>query len=554
VTKSRVFEYRFHAPFAAPEERKGAPPAYRRSVERGMIIERDVAVKMRDGVEIHVDVFRPADEKPAAPVIGWGPYGKHGPTVYSVAYPNCGLDQGALSSYTAFEAPDPAAWVPRGYAVINPDTRGTWYSKGDATFLSPEEAEDYYDLIEWAGTQPWSNGKVGLSGVSYLTSSQWRVAELNPPHLSAINPWEGWADTYREVARHGGIPETHFWPYIAKRWGVSTTRVEDLLAEAAEHPFFDAYWESKAAKYTGIKVPAYIVASWTDHGMHTRGTLEGFKRIASKQKWLEVHGRKKWAYYYDPECVKRQQEFFDHFLKGIKNSVPSWPKVRLEVREKYYVGGFKSENEWPIARTRYAKLHLDAGDSMLHDEPAAEAASLRYEALGKGARFDYRFTEPTELIGHMKLKLWAEAEGSDDMDLFVAIQKLDRAGNAVPFAFWAHFDDGPVALGWLRASHRELDPARSTEYQPVLRHQRELNLAPGEIVPLEIEIWPSGTRFEAGESLRLVIQGTDFYSPPKPVMADRHEDSVNRGWHVIRTGGKYDSHLLVPVVPEKPKH
>lgn len=82
--------------------------------------------------------------------------------------------------------------MPKGYAIVNPDPRGTWYSEGDATFLSPQEDEDFYDLIEWAGTQPWSNGKVGLSGVSYLTSSQWRVAGLKPPHLAAINPWEGW--------------------------------------------------------------------------------------------------------------------------------------------------------------------------------------------------------------------------------------------------------------------------------------------------------------------------------------------------------------------------
>ena len=536
------FEYRWRAPAAKPEERKGAPPKYRRAVESGMLIERDVAVTLRDGAVIHVDVFRPADEKPAAPVIAWGPYGKHGPTVYALAYPTCGLDQNALSKYTAFEAPDPAVWVPRGFAVINADTRGTWFSQGDATFLSPEEARDYYDLIEWAGTQPWSSGKVGLSGVSYLTSSQWRVAELNPPHLAAINPWEGWADTYREVARHGGIPETTFWPYIGPRWSVGTGRIEDLLAETKEHPLFDDFWASKAATFNGIKVPAYIVASWTDQGMHTRGTLEGFKRISSKQKWLEVHGRKKWAQYYEPACVQRQLEFFDHYLRGVANGVPNWPKVRLEVREKCYVGGMQDENEWPISRTNYEKLPLN---------PDQGEKTFRYDALTGRAEFEFPFDKRTDLIGHMKLTLWAEAEGADDMDLFVAVQKLDAKGKLVPFAFWAQFDDGPVALGWLRASHRELDPSRSTEYQPVLKHERELKLRPGEIVPLQIEIWPSGTRFEAGERLRLVIQGTDVQKYPKGTMCDRHEDTVNRGTHVLHAGGRFDSYLLVPVVPEK---
>ena len=554
--KAGEFEYRFCEPLGAPRERGGSPPVYRRTVENSMVIERDVAVAMRDGIKIYIDVFRPANEKPAPPLIAWGPYGKHGHTNYHEVFPNCGVKPETQSRYAAFEAPDPGYWVPQGYAVINVDIRGTWYSQGDATYLSPEEAQDYYDLIEWAGTQPWSNGKVGLSGVSYLTSSQWRVAALNPPHLAAINPYEGWTDTYREVVRHGGIPETYFWPYLPGRWGRSTTRVEDLLTEVKEHPFFDAFWASKAADFSTINVPAYVVASWTDQGLHTRGTLEGFKKIASTEKWLEVHGRKKWAYFYETENVRRQQEFFDSFLKGIPTSVMQWPKVRLEARERFYVGSMKPENEWPISRTQYTKLYLDVQTGSLKRHDVPEEQSFSYDARSEGpgphcAQFDLVFEKSTELIGHMKLKLWMAPDGADDMAIFVAIQKLDLAGNLVPFAFWTHFDNGPVALGWLRASHRELDERKSTEYQPILAHRRELKIENGAIVPLEIEIWPSGTRFEAGEQLRLIIQGVDVYQYPKPTMQDRHEDTVNRGRHVIYAGGKHDSHLLVPVIPEK---
>jgi hypothetical protein len=556
MTPRAGFEYRFCAPLAKPEDLGSAPPRYLRVVENGMIIERDVAVKLRDGVRIYVDVFRPAEEAPAAPLIAWGPYGKHGHIQYHQTFPNWGGNPEHYSKYCAFEAPDPAFWVPRGYAIINPDTRGTWHCEGTATYLSPEEALDYYDLIEWAGTQPWSNGKVGLSGVSYLTSSQWRVAGTNPPHLAAINPWEGWSDTYREVVRHGGIPETYFWPYLTPRWGASTTRVEDLQAETQEHAFFDAFWESKAADFSKIRVPAYIVASWTDQGLHTRGTLEGFKRIASRDKWLEVHGRKKWGYFYEPASVRRQQQFFDHFLRGAAKSLADWPRVNLEIRERFYVGSMRREAEWPIARTRYTKLFLNAASGTLQAAPVAREASRRYDTSGsqgepQRAEFDFTFAEATELTGHMKLRLWAAAAEADDLDLFIAIQKLDAAGTIVPFAFWTHFDDGPVALGWLRASHRELDPVRSTDYQPVLAHRQELKLASGQIVPLDIEILPSGTRFEAGERLRLVIQGSDIYQYPKPVMCDRHEQTVNRGHHVLHAGGKYDSHLLLPVIPPR---
>ncbi len=547
------FEYRFRAPMGAPEELGGRPPVYRRSVDQGAIIERDLAVSMRDGAKLYIDLFRPADEKPAPPLIAWGPYGKHSPTNYARQFPNCGVDSSKLSAYTAFEAPDPIYWVSRGYAVLNVDIRGTWFSEGTATFLSPEEALDLYDMIEWAGTQPWSNGKVGLAGVSYLASAQYHVAALNPPHLAAINPWEGWSDFYREVARHGGMPETEFWGYLPSRWGRSTTRIEDMRAETQEHPFHDAFWASKVADWSRITVPAYVVASWTDQGLHTRGTLEVYKKIASKQKWLEVHGRKKWAYYYEPDSIRRQQAFFDHFLKGIPTEVSQWPKVWVEVRQKYYVGETRRDTQWPLAGTQYARLYVNPKNLALERDPLAAESSCRYAARpepGKSSRvnFDFRFDQRTDLVGYMKLRLWMAPKGADDMDIFVGIQKLDGAGEVVPFTYFAQFEDGPVALGWLRASHRELDAARSTDYQPVLQHRRELKLADGEIVPLEIEIWPSGTRFESGESLRVVVQGTDIYPHPRPSVQDLHEDSVNRGEHVIYGGGKYDSHLLVPVV------
>jgi predicted acyl esterase len=553
VTRKPV-ALKFRKPYDAPEARGGKPPAYRRTVEDGMIVERDVAVKMRDGARIYVDLFRPVDEKPAAPLIAWSPYGKHSPNDPR-RFPGSDVKMDAISSYTPFEGPDPLYWVPRGYAVIVADKRGNWYSEGRATFLSPDEAEDFYDLIEWAGTQAWSNGKVGLTGVSYLAQLQWRVAELNPPHLAAMNPWEGWADTYREVARHGGIPDTHFWPYLWRRWGAGVNEIEDLEAGMREHPLFDEYWASKASDYEKIRVPAFIVASWTDQGLHTRGTLEGFKRISSPQKWLEVHGRKKWAYYYETDSVMRLQKFFDHFLLGKNDAVRSWPRVRYEVREKFYVGAFKQAADWPLPQTQYAKLYLDAKNGALKRAPVAEAASVSYASLGGGADaravFDIAFDEPTELVGHMNLKLHVATDGADDMDLFVGVQKLDARGALVGMAYYAMFNDGPVALGWLRVSHRELDPARSTEYQPVLAHRRELKLRPGEIVAVEIEIWPSGTRFEKGERLRLIVQGSDINKYPKdkaPVYF-RHEDTVNKGRHVIHAGGPYDSHLLVPVIP-----
>jgi len=549
----RAVPLKFRTPRNIPETRGSAPPQYRRSVENGMLIERDVAVPTTLGFDLLVDIFRPADESRAAPLVAWTPYGKHNPAPIGRIYPQSGVLPEHTSEYTIFEAPDPLYWVPHGYALINADIPGTWNSKASASYLSPEEARAFYDLIEWAGVQPWSLGKVGLSGVSYLTCSQWRVAELNPPHLGAINPWEGWSDTYREVARHGGIPETSFWPYIWDRWGASHTQVEDLEAETAEHPFFDAFWRSKAADLERIKVPAYVVASWSDQGLHTRGTFEGFRRISSEHKWLEAHGRKKWAYYYLPQSVEKQRAFFDHFLKGEQTSVSAWPKVQVEARQSYYTGPMLAAAEWPLPDTEYRKLYLDASSRALREEPAPAPGVASYSALASGPdphrlQFDFTFQEQTDLIGYMKAKLFMSADEGDDMDVFVGVWKLDRTGQFVPFAYYAQFEDGPVALGWIRASHRELDPERSTGFQPVLAHRRELRLTPGEIAELEIEIWPSGTRFEAGETLRLVVQGTDIHKEPKPSVYARHEATGNRGRHRLLTGGAHASYLQLPVV------
>ena len=540
---------------------KGKPPSEagypglkpRTEKAEGMIIEYDVAVPMRDGAKIYIDVYRPEAEGKYPPIICWGPYGKHGLIKYA-SLGNTGLNDNDFNQYTKFEAADPVYWCRNGYAVINADQRGSWGSEGDLTLMSPQEVEDCYDLIEWAGTQPWSNGKVGMTGVSYLAWIQWKVAAAHPPHLAAINPWEGVSDFYRELSYHGGIPETLFNPMVYSFWCFSKTRVENFWEMAKRHPLFDDYWASKNADLTKITVPAFVVASWTDHGLHNRGTLEGFKKIASKDKWLLVHGRKKWWHFYLPESIERRRQFFNHFLKGIDNHVKDWPRVRLEVREEYYVGKSRNENEWPIARTKYTKLYLNASDGkMIQSLPKTEdKVSYKVDDITdktQNAKFEIKFNEKTELTGHMKLKLWVQANGSDDMDLFVAIEKIDRSGNLVPFAFFGNHDDGPVALGWLRVSHRELDEKQSTPYQPVHKHAREIKLKASEIVPVEIEIWPSSTLFEAGETLRLIVQGSDIYWYPTEIHTDGHTNTVNKGKHVIYTGGKYDSHLLAPVIP-----
>jgi predicted acyl esterase len=541
--------YRFRQAPNSPELRGARARRHEISRRGQLLIERDLEIPTRFGFNLYADLFRPADAPgPVPALLAWTPYGKHDPAPLATIYPASGVRAEWMSDLTIFEAPDPVYWSAHGYAVMSIDIPGVWHARSPATYLSPEEAEAFCDAIEWVGTREWCNGRVGLSGVSYLTSAQWRVAALNPPHLAAINPWEGWSDTYREVVRHGGIPETFFWPYIQVRWGASDHQVEDLWAETREHPFLDDFWRSKAAPLEDIRAPAYVVASWSDHGLHTRGTLEGFRRIASSRKWLEVHGRKKWAHYYDPESLARQRAFFDHFLKEAA-AEPAWPPVTYEVRRAYGDAVRRTSSAWPLPETQYLRLHLDAGDGTLKSAPPASESVASYDALDQDGRavFDHRLAEDTTLVGHMRLHLHVSAD-SDDMDLFVAMQKLDAQGRLVGFAHYAVFQDGPVALGWLRVSHRELDPGSSTAWLPVLKHQREMKLEAGEIAEVDIEILPSGTLLEAGTTLRLLIAGRDFARYPKPQLYARHEDTVNLGSHRIHTGGRFDSWLQIPQV------
>jgi predicted acyl esterase len=543
---------------AVPPSEGGYPGLNPRTeTEEGMIIEYDVAVTMRDGAKIYIDVFRPESAGQYPPIIGWGPYGKHGRVKYW-HIGNTGLNDDDFNEFTKFEAADPIYWTRNGYVIINADMRGSWSSEGDLTWMSEQEVEDIFDLIEWAGTQSWSNGKVGMHGVSYLAWSQWKVAAANPPHLAAINPWEGVSDFYREFAFHGGIPDTLFCPMWQNSVKFSTTRVEDFLAMQKLHPLYDDYWADKNADLSKITVPAFVVASWTDHGLHNRGTIEGFKQISSEEKWLLVHGRKKWWHFYQPENVEKQRQFFNRFLKGIEidNHVKDWPKVTLEIREKFYVGDLRTENEWPIARTEYTKYFLDASYGSLAATLPEHESTRRYGAddindKTQNAKFEIEFSERTELTGHMNLRLWVQADGGDDLDLFVALEKIDRSGHLVLLPYFGNHHDGPIALGWLRASHRELDEEKSTPYQPVHTHAREAKLQPGEIVPVDIEIWPTSILFESGEKLRVVVQGSDIYFYPSEMHTTGHLGTVNKGEHVIHTGGKHDSYLLAPVIPPR---
>jgi putative CocE/NonD family hydrolase len=356
------------------------------------------------------------------------------------------------------------------------------------------------------------------------------------------------------LAFHGGIPETKFVALWAKKRIKSGRNrrfplAEDFLSEQATHPLDDEYWASKRPILENI-VPALVCASWSDHGLHTRGSIEGFERISSRQKWLFTHGRKKWETFYGEEALAWQKRFLDRFLQDADNGMDRVPKVRLEVRSGYYRQEVRNEESWPPAAVQPALLYPCANTGSLQKEPVTSEGKVQYRPGSRDSKaaFSLRFERAVELIGSMRLKLWVSTSEGDDLDLFVGLRKLDSAGNEVFLSGFNGYEHDGLAKGWLRASHRELDPSRSTPLRPWHGHTRIQKLRPGGIVPVEIEIWPSATLFEAGSTLQLTIQGQDAARYP----AFGHRKLVNHGLHAIFTGGPYDSSLAVPLNRSEP--
>ena len=529
-----------------------------------IVLDKDIAVTLRDGVTIYVDVYRPAGVEQVPALVAWSPYGKSRGNApqYLQLFDVLGMETSGLSGLMKFEGPDPAFWCAHGYAVCNPDPRGSFHSEGDIRVWSRQEGEDYHDLIEWLGVQPWSNGKVGTTGNSYLAISQWFVAAEQPPHLAAIAPWEGMSDIYRDLVVRGGIPDFPF-PRSVERSFIGKNRREDLVAEAELHPLLDDFWKTKIPAFENITMPAYVVASYSN-SIHTPGTFRGWRRIASDEKWLRIHNTMEWPDYYEEENLNDLRRFFDHYLKGADNGWRETPRVRYSVldleggdRVNLPAGGFPPED------VEQVKYYLDAASGALSGEaPTAEAmASYDAESEEGHVSFTIRAHTPMAFVGYPTARLWVAADSSDDMDVFVFLQKLNADGEQLEqFNIPNHGPQmqaltrqGAAILkykgsnGRLRASMRHLDEVDSTETIPVHSFDRVEKLAPGEIVCLDIDLFPIGLALHPGEQLRFVITGHHILGGVMP--GTDNVPSDNHGRHIVHTGGRYGSYLQLPLKP-----
>jgi uncharacterized protein len=527
-----------------------------------VVLDKDVAITLRDGVRIYADVFRPAGLETVPVIVGWSPYGKSrgNASIYVRIFQMLGMDTQLVSGLMRFEGPDPAFWCAYGYAVCNPDPRGSFHSEGDIRVWSRQEGEDYHDVIEWLAAQEWCTGKVGTSGNSYLAISQWFAAAERPPHLAAIAPWEGMSDIYRDLVMRGGIPDFPF-PRTLERSFVGKNRREDLVAEAERHPLMDDFWRTKIPAFEKIDVPAYIVASYSN-SIHTPGTFRGWRRIASSDKWLRIHNTMEWPDYYEQSNLDDLLRFFDYYLKGFDNGWRNTPRVRYSVLD--LTGGDRvneTAQEFPPQGVALEKFYLDAASKVLRCNPPAEQAHIAYDARSKDGRatFTLEIASKTELVGYPKVRLFVEVDGSDDMDLFVLLQKLDADGETleqfnVPNQgpqMDALTRTGAAILkykgsnGRLRVSMRHLAAAESTDAIPVHSFDRVEKLTPGQIACVDIDLFPIGLALRSGERLRLILSGEHLLGSVMP--GTDNLPNANTGRHIIHTGGQFASYLQLPV-------
>jgi uncharacterized protein len=544
-------------------------------VDSALPAPREIKIRVHDGIEIAVALYMPEGDGPFPALLAASPY-RYDNNILPPSPQFLWRETGPIGFYVA-----------QGYVYANMDVRGCGKSGGEFRLLDRDEQQDLYDIVEFLGRQKWSNGKVGGMGQSYFCMSQWWMAIQKPPSLACIAAFDGLNDPYRASVYQGGMLGDFFGSYwwnqnrIINRFPANGQEPReqgcDLNLLVQQHPTYDDFWRERCAaeRLDEIEVPLYSVGIWGKVDLHTRGNIDGYRR-ASGPKKLRMNGPIN-AFIANRQfnSVEMHQElllpFYDHYLKGKETGYADRPAV------EYFVRGaeaFRTADTWPPQGVRYVEWRLGAARS--GSVTSLNDGSLTREAPGGAAQTSYAYPNPgwmmgvvgpgpalqpdparrvltfttapllqdLEIAGPIKLVLYASSTRSD-MDFFVKLSEQmpqsaeDRAKDLNPASYW-------ITKGWLRASHRALDPAKSSEMEPYHTHAAPEPIEPGKVYRFDIGIEPMAHRFKAGNRIRLELVNGD--SVVTDVLWTHYYAPDKIGSDTIHHSPEHKSVLVLPVM------
>ncbi|KAF2215300.1 hypothetical protein CERZMDRAFT_110018 [Cercospora zeae-maydis SCOH1-5] len=505
-------------------------------LESDIRVEHDVEIVVRDGCRLYADIYRPADwQEPVPAIIGWSCYGKKysALSMLPMTVWQCCVKKEDLSGIEKFEGLDPQKWCPRGYAIISVDSRGTGNSDGQIPIMGSQDAEDAYDVVEALAKKPWCNGRVGMAGNSALAIIQWHTAQLQPPSLAAIAPWEGSGDLFREQFCRGGVFSMSNFDLITREIIKGHSGVEDFAEMYRRSPVANAYWNDKRPDMTKIQCPVFISGS-DFSSIHTMGAVRGYMEVPHDKKWIRWSSHQEWYELYCDSHADAELHELPHPQHRLQNLLPP------------------QQHPQPLpAPTSNTIIPYNSED----------ATSI--------ADFTYTFPRKTRLIGLPKAILHMSCPTHNDLNVFVHLRKRSTSGELL-YHLCFPFSATPVnsiaeipaqqrqstnlhtgSVGVLRASHRAYDAKRSIHPNfPFHPHEKEEKIPPGEVVELEIGIWAMGVDFDEGESISVQVGGQfpsiaeyKAWSEPRP------EWERNKGEHRIHVGPETPSRIILPFVP-----
>lgn len=566
--------------------------------ETEMIVERDILVPMRDGHNLVANLYRPKGNRKVPVLVTSTPYGKDVhvqnafPQVWNIVQERYSqILEASSGKHMIWECIDPEVWVVRGYAVLQIDSRGFGKSAGYMDPNSPQEAIDGVDAIDWVCAQPWCTGDAGCIGLGYITCTNWRIAAMKPEGLKAAIFCQGTAEFYRDRVRNDGLYNNGFneiWyreHALPNQHGnhdtdrrdmyagviangstrlfsdVLTKNRSDYLNDLISHPLRDAWITDREAVVEQIGIPSLVIANWGGLGLQLRGTVTGWERLASEQKWLKVEAGNYFFTFFMPDRVAYLARFFDHFIKGADNGWEEERRVQVAVRT--LDDGISHElnsDTWPLSEAHWTNFYFGLEDNTLSSVRVSDLKSSSYvPGESELCLYSAPFEGDTTIAGPVCAKLWISCE-TEDTDLFLTLRVLSPDNKDASFSAATDPCAAP-SQGWLRASQRELAVDRTKPMQPVHAHTTRQPLIPGNLTEVDVSIWPTGLMIPKGHRLALVIGGSDFTWPadsgklPQTVqMVHTHANdrpaAIYTGRVTVHTGPDHAAHLSLPVIKD----